>query len=64
LQEITIRGQEVKVEAPQQPKFTAKVATMKIEVEKKKQEEEEFHDIMNKVKTGQFLHSVGRDLTK
>jgi hypothetical protein len=63
MDELYIRGQELKTEAPAK-KITAKVAVIQREQEQKQNEESEFLDIMAKVKSGQFLRSVGRDLTK
>jgi len=63
MDELVIRGQELKQEAPE-VKFTTKVASMIREQDHKHQEESDFMDIMAKVKSGGFLRSVGRDLTK
>eukprot|EP00300_Choanocystis_sp_HF-7_P030052 c38801_g1_i1.p1 GENE.c38801_g1_i1~~c38801_g1_i1.p1 ORF type:complete len:695 (+),score=145.76 c38801_g1_i1:35-2119(+) len=60
---LTIRGRELKNEEPKE-KFTRKVEMIVMEQEKKAAEQTEFLQVMNRVKTGSFLKSVGRDLTK
>jgi len=61
--EVTIRGQEMKAEAPEK-KFTAKIANLKAKEEQAIQSQNEFLDVLNKVKNKKFLNPVGRDLTK
>lgn len=64
--EIFVRGKELKTEKPAEvfKASTAKVSTMIQTETKKKQEEDEFLNIMSQVKNKSFLRSVGRDLTK
>lgn len=62
--EITIRGQELKVEPAPTKKFATRIAELHQKQQQIEEEESEFLTVMNKVKQGGFLRSVGRDLTK
>jgi len=66
--EITVRGRELKTTEEVKPMaektFTKKVAMIEQEKNKVEEEQAEFFNVLNKVKEGKFLKSVGRDLTK
>jgi len=65
LPEITIRGADLTPQQKPETKFTTntKASKFQIEEEKRKKEQEEFLNILNKVKAG-YLRNVQKDLTK
>jgi hypothetical protein len=58
---VVIRGQELRVEANNKRE---KLTVIQQEEEKKRKQTMEFSGVLNKVRGGLFLRSVGRDLTK
>lgn len=58
LPEILIRGKEVKSMEPPKKMFNRKVEQAIIQEEQKRREKQEFEDVMNRVRQGQFLKSV------
>lgn len=60
--ELHVRGNELSFNTqPAGPGFSKKLAEFAKEAERKKQEEEEFTDIMSRVRAGTFLKPVARD---